>query len=116
MPRIVEIGDNRKTYQDIKFVKSKKHLKQRLFEVCDGQTITPEVLKRMINKFSHDMKEEVSLQICCYYEHAGWRSAKVFNSGDDCTLYCSDYGVDEGELGGIRAWELYFLPRQPTVI
>ena len=113
---IVEILDNNKTYNNIKIGKSKKHLKQRLFEVTDNKTITSEVLKNMINKASHNMTDKnVAMEICIYYEHVGWRSGKVFNAGDNCSLYCEEYGTTE-DLGNIKAWEIYYLPRQAAII
>ena len=38
---------HKKTYGNIKFDKSTRHLKQRLFEVKDGETITSEYLKKI---------------------------------------------------------------------
>jgi hypothetical protein len=113
---IVEVGDNRKTYKNIKFAKSKMHLKQRLFEVKDGETITSAALKKSMNRASHTMPDKnMSLEICVYYENVGWRSGKIFNAGDNCSLYCEKYGTTE-ELGGIMAWEVYYLPRMAAVI
>ena len=115
MPVIVEVGANNKTYKNIKFAKSTRHLKQRLFEVKDG-TITSDYLKKLINKASHNMTDQnVALEVCVYYEHAGWRSGKIFNAGDDCSLYCEAYGTTEN-LGDVVAWEIFYLPRQAAII
>jgi hypothetical protein len=113
---IVEINANKKTYNNIKFNKSPLHLKQRLFEVKDGETITSETLKTAINKSSRNMADKnVSLEVCVYYENVGFRAGKIFNAGDNCSLYCEEYGTIE-ELGNIRAFEIYYLPRKPNAI
>ena len=116
MPVIVEVGANSKTYKNIKIAKSTRHLKQRLFEVKNGETITSDYLKNLINKASHNMTDQnVALEVCVYYEHVGFRSGKIFNAGEDCSLYCEQYGTTE-DLGGIVAWEIFYLPRQAAII
>ena len=113
---IVEVKNNQKTYNQIKFSRSKMHLKQRLFEVKDGETITSDELKTAMNKASQNMPDKnMALEICVYYENVGFRSGKVFNAGTPCSLYCEEYGTTE-DLGNIRAWELYYLPRKPNVV
>jgi hypothetical protein len=113
---IVEVKNNSKTYNQIKFSRSKMHLKQRLFEVKDGETITSDELKTAMNKASQNMPDKnIALEICVYYENVGWRAGKVFNAGENASLYCEEYGTTE-ELGGVMAWEIYYLPKRPTVI
>ena len=63
---IVEIGANSKTYKNIKFAKSKMHLRQRLFEVKDGLTITSGALKDAINKASRKMPTKICQWKCVY--------------------------------------------------
>ena len=113
---IVEIGANSKTYKNIKFAKSKMHLRQRLFEVKDGQTITSGALKDAINKASRKMPDKnVSMEVCVYYENVGWKSGSVFNAGSPCSLYCEKYGTTE-DLGNVKAFEIYYMPKRAAVI
>ena len=117
MVRIVEVKSFEKNYNDVMIAgfSKHKHLKQKMYQVANNETIPIEKLSEIMNRASKSAPDKAySIIVASYFENAGWRSGNISNLGGDISLYNQTYDDDEN-LGNIKAWIVYYLPRMPPV-